>query len=234
MHADSLALIDSPRWPRNLDYSKRALVFREGEIRGRVIDEQLRRAMRQITQASGATLRLSMFPTPKLEYFAGQIAAASCKPHLRALGSEMFGLPAGGEVCRGGTFTRFMIAGFATYRALEGMGVRCWESYPDLQFRLWNNGVGLPSKMNGTRKAVALQARQHLVGALARRLRIDAAAEVATLDASDAAIMALSIRAFHAGLARINIVKHRAEGQFSITVPTGNVGLLSPRDDWKL
>jgi hypothetical protein len=217
-----------------LDCSKHALMFRKGEIHSRVIDEELRGAVRQTMRVSGAALRLSMFPTPKLEYFTGQIATASCKAHLRALGSEMFGLSAGGEVCWGGTFTRFMIAGFATYRALEGMGVRCWESYPDLQFRLWNNGVGLPSKMNGTRKAVALQARQHLVGALARRLRIDAAAEVATLDASDAAIMALSIRAFHAGLGRINIVKHRAEGQFSITVPIDNVWLLSSRDDWKL
>ena len=34
------------------------------------------------------------------------------------------------------TFTRFMLAGFATYRALERLGVPAFESYPDLQLRL--------------------------------------------------------------------------------------------------
>jgi hypothetical protein len=227
---DALGLIDSPRWPRDLDCSTVAITFRDGEVRRREIDSELRRIIGQKEPgASGLAVRISMFPTPKLEYFMGQLAAGSCKPHLRALGIEMFGEPSGEELCSGGTFTRFMIAGFATYRALERLGVECFESYPDLQFRLWNGGAGLPSKIKGARSA-ALGARQEWVTRIAQRLGIETG-EVATLDEADAAILGLSVAAQGAGLGERVIIAHRAEGQFLIIVPSQ---LLSARDDWKL
>lgn len=160
----------------------------------------------------------------------GQMATASCKLHLRALCHEMFGEPSGGETGKGGTFTRFMISGFAAYRALERLEVDCFESYPDLQFRLWNGGAGLPSKMKGTRKAIALRARQDAVRELATQLGVETG-PVATLDAADAAIMGLSAAAAEAGLGERVIIRDKAEGRFLIVVPSR---LLSSRDDWKL
>lgn len=179
-----------------------------------------------------------MFPTRPLDYFARQIAAPSCKPHLRAFGHELFGRGATDPgLPTGGTFTRFMLAGFAAYRALEMRRITRYEGYPDLQFRLWSGDVPLPSKMKKKMKkadrAVALAARQRLVATLADRLDVGGAAAVATLDQADAAILALSLLAAQSADCGI-VVEHPAEGRFWITLPAATARLIPNLDDWKL
>jgi len=157
-----------------------------------------------------------MFPTPDSAYFYAQIAAPSGKPHLRALGAAIFGATPSARAPYGGSFTRFMLAGFAAYRALEKLGVSCFESYPDLQFRLWNGGRRLPSKISGGR-AAALSARDRIVRELAVRLKISCGVSARSLDQADAAILALSAAA---GLRRGGAVtiEHPAEGRFWLTL----------------
>jgi hypothetical protein len=79
-----------------------------------------------------------MFPTPRYEYFARCARDPRCKPHLKAIAAELFGALAGrrpvdGDARErapsgGAIFTRFMLAGFATYCALERLGVPAFES----------------------------------------------------------------------------------------------------------
>jgi len=232
----AVAIIDSPRWPRDLDWSQPGTVMRQDDVTGRVIDCELRAIVRELRRAGETTLALSMFPTPRLSYFAGHIAVPSCKPHLRAFGRELFGLRATAPQApeplppTGGTFTRFMLAGFAAYRALEAIQVACYEGYPDLQFRLWCGPDRLPPKAS---RADALAARRRLLAKLAARLRVGGAAAVGTLDQADAAILALSILAAQSADCGI-VVEHPAEGRFWLTLPAGTARLIPSSDDWKL
>src|SRR6266851_6300779 len=121
----AIAFVDSPRWPCDLDWSKSIPMARAGHARGRLLDAHLRALMRHVggNGPTGAALRhLSMFPTPRFEYFARCAASPACKPHLRALARELFADTfdgqGRGEAPRGGAiFTRFMLSGFAAYRA---------------------------------------------------------------------------------------------------------------------
>ena len=135
-------------------------------MRGRLLDAHLRALVRSVRGDVGtdaALRRLSMFPTPRFEYFARCAASPACKPHLRALAHELFAdtfdAHDRGAAPRGGAiFTRFMLSGFAAYRALERIGAAAYECYPDLQFRLWAHGIELPPKGDHRK---ALQPKLH-------------------------------------------------------------------------
>ena len=119
---------------------------------------------------------LAMFPTPRYDYFARWARDPRCKPHLSAIATELFGelldewrraRPRRGG---GAIFTRFMLAGFATYRALERLGVPAFESYPDLQLRLSSPSQSTQTLPPKRRHAEALAARRRIVASLAARL----------------------------------------------------------------
>ncbi len=217
----TIALIDSPRWPR--DYN---LPVRDDDIQvrgsaGREIDTALRAIVAKLTlrKRGGAPFRLSLFPTPQFECFADCISDPHCKPHLAALGRELFGAaldrpnaglaPAGGRV-----FTRFMLTGFASYRALDGLGTESYEAYPDLAFRLWAGGVEIAPKSAGR---MALDARARINHALAEGLDCAGARKIATLDEADAAVLALSAaQAQRAGV--IALIASPHEGCFALAM----------------
>jgi len=218
----AIALVDSPRWPCDLDWSRGAHL-RDPTVKGRELDAILRRLFRALmaeASSGGKAAGLSMFPTPRYSYFARCAADSRCKPHLRAVASEMFGelLPIGvwpaSAPGGGAIFTRFMLIGFATYRALERLGVAAFESYPDLQFRLCSPLSPLPPK---GRHAEAIAARRRIVARLAAENRIRAMPSPATLDQADAAVLALAAaRAEKRGA--MAVVSNPCEGQFMIAL----------------
>jgi hypothetical protein len=214
----AVALVDSPRWPCDLDYSASGVRKREQQIRGRKIDPVLRAIVSYLgTLGQFPNLRrLSMFPTPPLSYFI-RCLGANCKPHLRAFGTELFGdalVDGSSPVVGGAIFTRFMLAGFATYRALERLGVETFESYPDLQFQLWAGADLLPSKRYGR---AALRIRQKITRRLASELKIENADEPKTMDQADAAILALSADAARQTGA-LAILGDSGEGRFALAL----------------
>src|SRR5690349_11983494 len=92
LDARATALVDSPRWPRDLDCSDPAR-RRDPVPHGREIDVELRRTFLALTaaRADGAPRPgLSMFPTPPLSYFARCARDPRCKPHLKAIARELF------------------------------------------------------------------------------------------------------------------------------------------------
>jgi len=192
----ALAIVDSPRLPR--DRALPGWRVRAAGRRGRALDLALRRMTAMLAAGAPAIGRLSMYPTPPAAYFRGCIADPACKPHLQALGAALFGPPRRREQRRaaqrelaprgGALFTRFMIAGFAAYRALEAAGIEACESFPDLQFRLAAPGTRLAPKRAG---AQALAMRRRIVARLAAGAGIEAA-RPPTLDLADAAVLALA------------------------------------------
>jgi len=185
----------------------------------RDIDCVLRRTLKDLAcegPLNGAE-RLAMFPTPPSDYFRNCIADARCPAHLRAIGLEIFGAADSGscqdirtKVSGGGIFTRFMIAGFAAYRAMEVLKADAYESYPDLLFRLADRDSPLAPKRN---RRAALATRRRIVARMAARTGITAAASPATLDEADAAILALSVASAIDDGALIAI-DNPAEGRF--------------------
>ncbi|HEY2485140.1 MAG TPA: hypothetical protein VGI36_08320 [Candidatus Binataceae bacterium] len=180
----SLALVDSPRAP---------CVVRS-ESRQRDLDLMLRRVVAAINRArsSAEYLRLALFPTPAADYFARCASATACKPHLIRIAHELrltdkgtMSVPRG----RGWLFTRFMLAGFATHRALEQLGVDSFESYPYLVFSLWKAASErLPPKSD---RRAALKARRAILARLTRSCRLTAPA-AKSLDEADAAVLAVT------------------------------------------
>jgi hypothetical protein len=231
--AGTIALIDSPRWPRALDLAKpTANTSRSGRSAGgRAIDRSLREIVAQLAlkRPDGRSFRLSLFPTPGLEYFAVCAADPLCKTHLAAIARELFGsalhspprlpLPTGGRL-----FTRFMLAGFAVYRALEPTGAECFEAYPDLAFRLWAEGVDLPPKNAGR---AALDVRKRINQRLADELGCSGASRISTLDGADAAILALSA-AMAARVGSIAVIEHSREGRFALALNRAQTCRLFP------
>ena len=191
-----VALVDSPRAPRDVDCSGAEMVRRMSAPRARIIDASLRDLLR--ATFNGSMRPLSMFPTPPTSYFAGRVASQRCKPHLRAIAEDLLAsvirlprAPRTGSIA-GGTFTRFMLAGFAVFPALEQLGIRAFESYPDLQMRLWSDGGKLPPKrMRGE----ALRVRQNICAQLAGIIKVTDFEAPKTLDEADAAVLALSAAA---------------------------------------
>lgn len=251
----AIVLVDSPRWPSDLDWSKaisRDGCGRNGEPRpraaggspgqsrrgtslrsarrtgliaathaerGRGLDVALRALVSNLRKwGPNSTLTaLSMFPTPPMRYFGAHLNTTTCKPHLRMLGQELFGEALNGDYGppSGGIFTRFMIAGFATYRALEAIGAEVYECYPDLQFRLWCRGHRLFSKKKGRRPALA--SRFRVLSALARRLGVSCPRQIQRLDEADAAILALSMIAAQEYGASF-IFENSFEGRFIVAL----------------
>ena len=214
----AVALVDSPRWPCDLDWSANGVKPRSGHAGGREIDAALRAIVKQLRALGGRPrlTPLSMFPTPRFDYFRARIMAAACKPHLRAMGRELFGAALRGNfgALTGGTFTRFMISGFATYRALAAIGVETYEGYPDLQFRLWAGRAELPPKRN---RGAALRARRRIVRRMADALGISCGDRIDTLDAADAAMLALSAATARRD-GRVVVVENCAEGRFLVAL----------------
>jgi hypothetical protein len=217
----AIALVDSPRTPRDVDCSGGKMIRRMEVPRVRVIDTALRELLR--TRFNGTMRPLSMFPTPLVEYFAGCIASPICKPHLRAIGEELlaaairFPAVSSNGAIAGGTFTRFMLAGFAVFPALERLGLRTFEAYPDLQMRLWSDGVQIPPK---GRRGEALGVRRNICANLAAVLGITTFQAPKTLDEADAAVLVLSA-AVSAATGSLVELYCPAEGRFAVAFRTG-------------
>jgi len=237
----STVLGDSPRWPRDLNWSKASNGGRGGRSeqtslrdanktgvaaatrshRSREIDDGLRVLAFRLREsgANSALTALSMFPTPPMRYFGAHVNSATCKPHLRMLGQTLFGASLNRDYGppSGGIFTRFMIAGFATYRALETIGAEAYECYPDLQFRLWCRHHRLFAKNSTSGKAAALASRIRVLSALARRLGVSGFRQIRRLDEADAAILALSVIAARKHGETL-IFENSREGRFMVAL----------------
>ena len=214
-----LALIDSPRWPRDLDCSSPAVLPRDPVPAGRILDQALRAMLR--ASARHRAMRLSMFPTPEFSYFKHCANALACKPHLRSAYRQLFETrltcPAGdladpSAPIGGGNFTRFMLAGFLTFRAWQELGAQTLEAYPDLQFRLCSRDP-LPPKRAGK---AAVAARIAVIKRLRRSVGIGTTSLPATHDQADAEILALSA-AIAAKRGSLAALEHAAEGRFLLT-----------------
>ncbi len=197
--------------------------------RSRELDAILRRIFRTLMAAPDGKARmpgLAMFPTPRYDYFARCARDPRCKPHLAAIAAELFGelsdgngdtlepAPGGGAV-----FTRFMLAGFATYRALERLGVPAFESYPDLQLRLSAPSQDIPPEdlPPKRRRAEALAARRSIVASLAAGLGLRDAPVAANLDQTDAAVLALAA-ASSSQSGALWMVSDPCEGRFMLAL----------------
>jgi hypothetical protein len=202
-----IALIDSPRWPSDCDCRESSLhLLRRGHAGGRHIDMRLRTIVRSLAAASvgDSALRISLFPTPRHDYFLRCISDLACKPHLRALGRQLFNsdlpLQSNNGPRGGAIFTRFMLIGFAAYRALDEIGITAFEAYPDLQFRLWRDDHPLAPKSAGR---IALANRSQILATVAaafkratpKQIPEQIARLITTMDQADAAILAVSARA---------------------------------------
>jgi hypothetical protein len=212
----SVALVDSPRAPRDVDCSRGKMVQRMEPPQARVIDASLRALLR--STFNGTMRPLSMFPPPPASYFAECVANTGCKPHLRAIAEELLAsvidIPRAtrtGSIA-GGTFTRFMLAGFAVFPALEQLGIRAFESYPDLQMRLWSDAVQLPPKRL---RGEALRVRRNICAQLAAIIKVTNFEAPKTLDEADAAVLALSAAASASTESLIEL-HCRPEGRFAV------------------
>lgn len=155
-----LVMIDSPRWPLDLDWSQGGTRPRAAPPKRRNLD------LAVVAYAHKKEIQLSLFPTPRLEYFEAWAKHPECKPHLRDIARDLFGgashdkvRPAPGSKVKGGTFTRFMLGGFALYRGLQHLGVESYEAYPDLQFRLrapYGTQISNKKSFNGVRQRLEI------------------------------------------------------------------------------
>lgn len=211
-----VAMVDSPRAPRDVDCSRSKMVRRMDAPPARVIDASLRELLR--ATFNGTMRPLSMFPTPLASYFAGCVAKRGCKPHLRAIAKDVLAsvidIPrrtSAGSIA-GGTFTRFMLAGFAVFPALERLGMRAFEAYPDLQMRLWSDSIALPPKRL---RGEALRARQNICAQLAAVILTRNFEVPKTLDEADAAVLALSAVA-SASKQSLMELRYAPEGRFAV------------------
>jgi hypothetical protein len=214
----AIAIVDSPAMPR-ID-----------PVRERTIDSCLRATVARLNSEVTRSNRivLAMFPTPTVKTFVEFAAAPDCKPHLRHLARALFGRRiksnslaafAPGEDTRrhagGRIFTRFMLAGFATHRALELLGVDTFEGFPYLACSLWKPPGGrLPSK----RERGALAARQKILNRMLPPSAPSTSVRPSTIDLADAAALAMSASAARAG-GTILKISHAAEGILLIALP---------------
>jgi hypothetical protein len=210
----AVALVDSPRAPR----------VAHRESRQRDLDVMLRLTVATLNRArcSAEYVRLSLFPTPAPEYFARCASATACKPHLIRIARELRltskrtkAAPRG----RGWLFTRFMLAGFATHRALEQLGVETFESYPYVVFALWkSSSEPLPRK---SERRAAAKARQAILARLSRSCQLTAPV-AKSLDEADAAVLAVTAHLSATGGGGALTFHSQTHGKFLLA--------LSPRD----
>lgn len=193
----AIAIVDSPRSPLDLDCSSTPFSVQLIPYKPRKIDTALRRMILVLNEnpERRAKLRLSLFPSPMAKYFLDCVFHPDCKPHLSAFGRTIFSdiahkpISNPGKLSGGALFTRFMIAGFATYHALARLGLAPFEGYPYLAFRLWmNEAEQLPAKKY---KSEALERRRQILNRLATDESIEMTAPL-TLDQADAAILAIT------------------------------------------
>src|SRR5215469_7469069 len=208
----AVALVDSPRAP----------CVSESGSRQRDLDLMLHRAVAAMNRARTPAeyVRLSLFPTPAADYFARCASATTCKPHLVSIARELRltdqgtrSVPRG----RGWLFTRFMLAGFATHRALEQLGVDTFESYPYLVFSLWKRASErLPPKSD---RRAASQARQTILARLARSCRLTAPV-AKSLDEADAAVLAVTAHLSAIGRGGALTFHSQMHGRFLLALST--------------
>jgi hypothetical protein len=168
-----------------------------------------------------------MYPTPPMRYFGAHLNGDRCKPHLRLLGQALFGSALNQDYgpASGGIFTRFMIAGFATYRALQSIAAAVFECYPDLQFKLWRGGEQLSSKNSAGGRSAAFASRIRVLSALARKLAVSGCSEIRRMDEADAAVLALSTVAAQRWGATL-VVENTSEGSFIVAVDDPHIRYL--------
>jgi len=232
LEAGAVALIDSPRFPRDLDGASGARIVPAPARRA--IDAALQSMVRCVNGARRRVrpIRLSMFPTPAVSFFESCAAGRNCKPHLRSIARAILppprppGVAATKKITGGRLFTRFMLGGFAAYPALEALGVGTFESYPYLAFTLSRSGAErLPPK---SKRAQALFARRRIIARLARALELSRVPAVSTLDQADAAIMAIAA-ALGARRGGLVAVESSAEGRFIAALDTSDARHLAAR-----
>lgn len=228
--ANAIALIDSPEAPRESVRARPGAPHPNGS---RCIDRRLAAIVRRIKSARANPapwLGLWLFPTPPRAWFVRCVRASDCPPHLAAFGRELFPNALGrprhaSDGPRGGqVFTRFMLAGFALFRALTATRATSFESYPDLVFRLWHNGAGFTPKRAGRRGALA--ARRAIIARLAPRHGLEIAAPD-TLDHADAAILAICAAAARAAGAFV-IIAEPGEGRFALPLDRDDHAAIGP------
>jgi len=218
----AVALIDSPHLPRDLDLARATRQRRDSAPRSRALDAALRELLVRRSDGIARPFRWSLFPTPRVEYFARCANSANCKPHLLAIAHELLGafIPAATRrvppaVTGGAIFTRFMLAGFACYPVLTRMGVEPLESYPTLVFNLWSSDGPVPPK---GKRGEALEARRAIVERLRRVVGVPRPVAAANLDQADAAVLALAAAAASRGDSLV-VLGHPAEGRFAVPLP---------------
>jgi len=218
----AIVLIDSPRCPRDVAHATGEPIADAGPSRS--LDRFLRKSAGALL---GPGARLSMFPTPPLSYFAAVCREPRCKPHLRAIAREVLHRESAGNakrvaIKRGALFTRFMLCGFAAFKAFDLLGARTYESYPELVFRLWSDSRKIPSK---GRRVEALRVRADIMSLLVRRCGLAKARQPASLDEVDAAVLALAAsKALSTG--SMLEVAHRGEGTFAIPLNPVHIARL--------
>jgi hypothetical protein len=179
-------------------------------------------------------IRLSLFPSRPLNYFTACMMHPYCKPHLAALGTSMFGhlnITTNGmtplKLTGGALFTRFMIAGFAAYFALDRIGIETFEGYPYLAFSMWLDAKEeLPPK---GRRSAALEARREILRRIAKAragLRMPAPAN---LDQADAAILGLTVASASLTLGSTFQISQPAEGRFLLALDRDDRDYLTSR-----
>jgi hypothetical protein len=219
---DAIVLVDSPRNPRGWD--RRSGKPISPVPRGRAIDAALHEIVGAIRRKRGAAdgVRLSMFPTPEIEYFIRCAADPRCKPHLAAFAREILHIATAAHnprMHRGGggwLFTRFMLSGFAAFSALERLGASAFESYPYLSFALHKTcDERLPPK-SARRDARAERAR--ILARLAREAGMAEVPPLKSLDQADAAVLALATAI---GAARGALYSIQAPGEGRFLLPVG-------------
>jgi len=108
-----------------------------------------------------------------------------------------------------------MLSGFAVYRVLERLGVECYESFPNLVFKIWNGGRTVPAKRH---RSAALSVRQRINTELRSSLKITEGCDCTNLDQADAEVMVLAAAsAVRSG--SLTILDCPAEGGFLLPLP---------------
>jgi hypothetical protein len=116
-----------------------------------------------------------------------------------------------------------MIAGFATYQALEELGAQTFEGYPYLAFRLWiSPNETLPPKR---KRSSALAARQQILKRIAATANVEMPAP-SKLDHADAAILALTVATSSVRHGAIFKIESPTEGRFIIALDRIDAGCL--------
>lgn len=187
----AIALIDSPRFPRGAARATKSSYTRLIDARLAAIVGRIRASRTK----SNPSMGLWLFPTPPSAEFVRHARDPSCPPHLVRFAYELFPQymekrdHESEKYGTGRIFTRFMIGGFALYRALSQWPVACFEGYPDLYFRLHANGASITPKRAGRRRA--METRTPIVTAMMRQSGLTGSTPT-TLDQADAAILAAS------------------------------------------